>query len=193
MKIKKIKYFAKGKRSIAYIGYYKNKKVIVKRSLKINTLKNEANFLKILNKYKIGPKLISYNDNKIIYEFVDGKRIIEWIKDNNKQKIKRILLDILKKCRILDELKINKKELTNPYKHILIDKKAVMIDFERCRFNKKPKNITQFCQFLISKRLYNIIKEKDFNINEYKLRKLLIKYKHSYSKGIFYDILRLID
>ena len=36
-----------------------------------------------------------------------------------------------------------------PMNTFLIDKKPVLIDFERAYYTKKPKNLTQFCQFLM--------------------------------------------
>src|SRR3989344_6652434 len=127
IEIKDKKYFSKGKRSIVYLGYYKNKRVIIKQPInKINTIKNEVKFLNILNKYKIGPKIIHYDENNLVCEFVKGIRIIEWLKINNKKRINEIIKKILDECRLLDKLKINKKELTNPYKHILVNKKPTM-------------------------------------------------------------------
>ena len=73
----------------------------------------------------------------------------------------------------MDVLKINKKELTNPYKHILINKnKVTMIDFERCHEVEKGKNVTQFCEYLMRNkiikrnRLTPLLKEYKRNQNE---------------------------
>jgi putative serine/threonine protein kinase len=180
IEIKNKKYFAKGKRSIVYIGLYRNKEVIIKKpKSNLNTIQHEAKFLKILNKHKIGPKLIYHNEEILIVEYVKGSRIIDWLKVNNKNKIKIILKKILDECKLLDKLKINKKELTNPYKHIIINKNPIMIDFERCRFVENPKNLTQFCQFLMSKNVYEIFKEKKLNFDKISLMKELKKYKHN--------------
>ena len=92
----------------------------------------------------------------------------------------------------LDKLKINKKELTNPYKHIIINKKIVMIDFERCYFTDKPKNVSQFCQFLMSKKVKEIFMKNKININKNKLIRILKVYKKSYSEKYFENVLRLI-
>jgi|TARA_Y100000310_G_scaffold12560_1_gene12938 putative serine/threonine protein kinase len=180
IEIKNEKYFAEGKRSIVYIGLYKNKKVIIKKpKSNLNTIQHEARFLKILNKYNIGPKLIYHNEEVLIVEYIKGLRIIDWLKINNKNKIKIIFKKILDECKLLDKLKINKKELTNPYKHIIINKNPIMIDFERCRFVENPKNLTQFCQFLMSKNVYEILKEKKLNFDKIRLMKELKKYKQN--------------
>jgi putative serine/threonine protein kinase len=149
--LKKIKFFAKGKRSFVCTAYYKNKKVAIKieRNVK-GRIKNEVKFLKILNKYEIGPKLIFSGENYFVYKFVEGLPFIEWMKDKSKKMILDVVEKVMFKCRTLDKLGINKKEFHHPVKHILVkNKKLKMIDFERCYYTKKPKNLTQFCQFLI--------------------------------------------
>ena len=183
--IRNIKFFAKGKRSHIYIGIYKNKKVTIKiknpNSLAINRIKNEAKYLRILNKCDIGPKLISYNKNYIIYNFVEGELFIDYIK-HNKNNFK-IIKNILEQCRTLDKLKINKLEFTRPIKHVFIkNKKVTIIDFERCYQTNNPKNVTQFCQFLIT----------NFNIDKKEFSKILKGYKKQQSNINFNKIIKYL-
>jgi len=174
----KKQFFAKGKRSIVYLI---DNKYILKEHKNRFRAKNEAKFLKILNKKGIGPKLISIKNKEITMECIKGERIIPCLE--NKKKTKRIIKNILNQCRTLDKLRINKYELKNPYKHILINKKPVQIDFERCKTTKNPKNTTQFCQFLTSKRIKQITK-----INKKHLIKLLKEYKKSQTDKNFKEI-----
>lgn len=172
-----MEFLAKGKRSRVFVGKFKCKKVAVKVS---NRAIIESRWLKLLNKYKIGPKLIKVKEDKLIYEFVEGKRIGDCLKDKN---IKKLIKKILKQCRVLDKLKINKKELVNPYKHILINKdKVVMIDFERCHKIKKGKNVTQFCEYLMRTKM--IVRNK--------ITPLLKKYKEEQTDKNFMKILKVI-
>ncbi len=186
MIIKGKKFFAKGKRGFIYTGYLGRKKIVVKEknpsSFALGRIKNEAKFLKLLNKYKIGPKLIKSSDKSIVYEFVKGEFILDFIEKNNKDKIMKILKEVLNQCFILDRLKINKLEMHHPVKHIIIDKKPVLIDFERCYYTKSPKNVTQFCQFLFS--ISDLLKEKKIILNKEKIIYLLKEYKKDYSKRI---------
>lgn len=182
LKYKKYKpiLFDSGKRSIIY-KFKINKKEFIIKSKKPNSkakarMENEAKFLKILNKYKIGPKLIDSGKNYLIYEFIKGKFFPEYIKTNNS---KKIILNVLEQCRILDKLKINKKEMHHPVKHIIIDKKPVMIDFERCYYTKNPKNVTQFCQYLM------LINNK---LKNPKFLKILKEYKNNQSDNNFKKI-----
>jgi predicted Ser/Thr protein kinase len=185
LKIEKIKFFAKGKRSLIYTGLYKNKKVAIKiknpKSKAQNRIRNEAKYLKILNKYNIGPKLIKSDKDYLIYEFVEGKNYIDII-SQNKEKAKTISKEILKICRKLDKLKINKLEFTRPIKHIFVkNNKVTVIDFERAYKTKHPKNVTQFCQFLIRK---DLLDKSAIN--------LLKKYKKNQTEANFKKILALI-
>jgi len=182
----KPEYLAKGKRSEVYTLKISNKLYAVKVKKEDigakNTVENEAKFLKILNKYKIGPKFRNKGKNYIMYEFVKGEFFVDWIKKSSKKNAVKIIKNILEQCRIMDKLKINKKEFHKPIKHIIVYKnKPVMIDFERCYYAEKPKNVTQFCQFLL---LINKIKPEAIGT--------LKEYKKNESDGNFKKILKLI-
>ncbi|MEK6956143.1 MAG: hypothetical protein AABW52_05765 [Nanoarchaeota archaeon] len=143
--------FSKGKRGLIFT-FVKNKKtyaIKVKNpsSEAINRINIEADFLRLLNKYKIGPKLIESGDNFIVYEFIPGITLKEFLK--TKKLSKKLISDIMSQCKSLDELKINKEEMHHPYKNIIINKnKAYLIDFERCHFTLRVKNVNQFKDFL---------------------------------------------
>jgi putative serine/threonine protein kinase len=182
-----MKYYSKGKRGKIYL----DKEYIIKKAEHIR-IKNEVKWLKILNKYNIGPKLIKYGKDYFKYKFIKGNFIIDFIEKNNKKEIKKVLLNVLKQCRIMDKLKVNKKEMHNPFKHIIINKKVNMIDFERCYKTNKPKNVTQFSQFIMSNNLKNLLIKKKFKIDKKKLLEKLIKYKHEQDDENFKSILKLI-
>src|SRR3989344_1331523 len=182
-KLTNIEFLAKGKRSLEFTAKYKKRLVAIKVKKKsskaINRLENEAKFLKILNKYNIGPRLIKQGKDYIIYEFVKGDPILEY-----KKSLKKIILNVLDQCYVLDKLKINKLEMHHPVKHIIIDKYPVLIDFERCYYTKHPKNVTQFCQFIM-------------NTNSRLNKKLLIKalkiYKSKQNKNNFNQIKKTLN
>ena len=144
--------FAKGKRGLIYLVKKENKILALKiknpSSEAIARIQNEANFLKLLNKHKIGPKLIDFSEDYILYEFISGITLKEFLKNNKLSK--KIVNEIVRQCKILDKLKINKEEMHSPLKNIIItkSKKPVLIDFERCKFTQRPKNLNQFKQFL---------------------------------------------
>ena len=81
----------------------------------------------------------------------------------------------------MDKLKINKLEFTRPVKHIFVNNsKVIIIDFERAYHTNKPKNVTQFCQFLIRN---NLMKRGI---------KILKKYKDSQTNKNFKEIIKRI-
>lgn len=185
--IKNMQYLAQGKRSIVYTGVYKNQKVAIKtknpKSEAIGRLENEAKYLKLLNKHNIGPKLLESGKDYIIYLFVDGELFIDYIK-KNKNII--IIKEVLKQCRTLDKLKINKLEFTRPVKHIFVkNNKITIIDFERCYKTNSPKNVTQFCQFLMKSNIFSLEKEK--------FKEVLKQYKEKQIEDNFKKIIKLIS
>lgn len=185
MKLTNLEYFSKGKRSKVYTAKYKNKKVIVKYTYRAEI---ESYWLEKLSKLKFIPKLISSDKEKIICEFIEGERI-----DNYLEKTKNpipILKQILKQCYELDKLKINKKELTNPYKHIIIkDRKSRMIDFERCYETNNPKNVTQFGHYIMSGKINLILKKKKIIVDKKALTKALKEYKKKKTNSSFLKLL----
>jgi len=174
-----MRYLAKGKRSVVYLI---NKKFVKKYS-KEQYIQNEVKWLKFLNKYNIGPKLISFNNESLTEEFIEGDIIENFVKKTKKSEIKTVLKKILKQCYLLDKLKVNKFELTNPYKHIILKTlKPVMIDFERCRFSLKPKNVSQFVEYILRLNIFNVDKSK--------IRNLVKEYKKDFSLKNYKEILK---
>ena len=195
--IKNIKYLTKGHRGLLFTGIYKNKKIIIKtknpQSKAIGRIENEAKWLKKLNKYYIGPKLKFIGDDFFIYEFIDGDFIVDYLRKSNKKNIKKIIKNIFNQLFVLDELKIDKEEMHHPLKHVIISKnKHYLIDFERTHYSQNPKNVTQFCQFLISKKVSEILKYKKIIIDRNKIIELAKVYKNSPINKNFKKILHSI-
>lgn len=193
--------FNEGKRGIVYTSNHEKKVYLIKQrkptSTSPGTIKNEYEYNKKLNKINIGPKIYYYDQKNdfLIRDFVNGVKIEEWVDEHNedidfKYKLLGILKDILLQCRSMDLFKINKQELTNPHKDILITTKGpVIIDFERCRFTNKPKNVTQFLQYLTRPFMSKILAEQNINITKDEIILLGEKYKLDKSNTIFLEIL----
>lgn len=163
-----------GKHGVVYNCIYKGKSYVLKKknpkSKSTFSIKKEAKFLKLLNEHGIGPKLIKEGSHYVVMEKLDG----EIIKNIDLTVKSYVIFSILNQCFKMDELGITKFEMTNPYKHIFVKgKKVTMIDFERCIFTEKPKNVNQFCEYLRRNRVSCVDQE------------LLKKYKESYSKKDF--------
>ncbi len=150
----KMKFLSKGKRGMVYLIEDKGIKKVIKEKRKestaINSIANEAKWLKVLNKYNIGPRFCSFKDGTLMMEYIEGRLFADWLKEQSDNSLlNNVIIDILKQCYTMDRLNIEKKEMHKPVKHIIIrNNKPVLIDFERCRKTLKPSNVTQFCQYL---------------------------------------------
>ncbi|OGM02930.1 hypothetical protein A3K72_04260, partial [Candidatus Woesearchaeota archaeon RBG_13_36_6] len=184
-KVSNIRLYAKGKRGLIYSGIYKNKKVAVKiknpKSKAVGIIKNEAKFLEIVNKKKIGPKLFDFGDDYIVMEFVEGKFILDFFEKSKKKQIITVIKHVFEQLFVLDKLGINKEEMHHPVKHLIVTKnnKSILIDFERAKKSKKTHNVTQFCQFLIGDNIRERLNKKGIKIN----REDVIKAAKRYSKN----------
>ena len=192
--ISNVRYLAKGHRGLLFTGFYHSKKISIKtknpQSKAIGRINNETKWLKKLNKCNIGPRLIFIDDDYFVYDFIDGDFIIDYIKKSNKNYIKKIIKNIFNQLFLLDKLKIDKEEMHHPIKHIIVNKnKPYIIDFERVHFSQNPKNVTQFCQFLISGYLNKLLKNKGININKNNLIQLAKIYKNNQSSKNFKKII----
>jgi putative serine/threonine protein kinase len=197
--ITQLKYFAKGKRGIVYTGLYKGKKVVIKtkrpESKAEGRIENEGFWLNELNKYKIGPKLINATKDYLVCEFIEGETFFNILEHKTliKDDLKKIIRDVLYQCFVLDKLKVDKKEMHHPIKHIIVTKelKAKMIDFERCHVVKKAKNVTQFAVFLI--RSKNLLENYNIMIDREKMIGLLKDYKKEQTKENFSRIINVFS
>jgi len=184
LKNKNLIYIAKGKRSYVFKDEKGNALKIQREDTEAqNSLEREGKVLRKLNKYKIGPRLLKTGKNYIYYKFVEGTLIVKYLQTAKNSK--PLLKDILKQCRILDTLHFTKEEMHKPVKHIFVrNNKATMIDFERCHETNKPKNVTQFIQFLTGKIVNRYNKKQ-----REKLLHLAIEYKKDPSDKNFRTIL----
>jgi len=143
-----------GKHGVVYKAIYQNKEVAIKvknpKSHSQNTAILEAHYLEKVNLLGIGPKLILKTEDYVVMEFIDGERIDRFIQNASITDKKMVMQKVLEQMEKLDKAGINKMEMTNPYKHIIIKSnlEPVLIDFERARFNLKPQNISQFKEYL---------------------------------------------
>lgn len=187
--VKDIELFARGKRGVISVGTLKGKRVSIKTkrpdSEAEGRIENEACYLKLLNRHGIGPKLLMFGEGSLVYEFVEGEFILDYLDHANIEKARKVILDVFDQMYILDSLGINKEEMHHPLKHILVnDDKPVLLDFERCHPSKKPKNVTQFVQFITRDKIIvglGLRKPKD-------LLDLLNAYKKKYDEPSFQAI-----
>lgn len=179
--ISNIKYLARGKHSKVLEGLYKEKKIIIKIANEQHIEKEIFFDNKLKGEFFIN-NIIFFGKNYFIREKASGLFINDFLLKKEKNQIILILNKCLEISKRLDELKINKFEMTNPYKHILIDENnnIKMIDFERCIYSENPKNTRQFLNY-IRKNKENLEK-KQIYIDEKKLDSLGKKLKENIFK-----------
>ncbi len=140
----------KGNRGIVEID--EEKGIVVKRknpsSTAIARIEIEAEMLKKVNTYGIGPRFISFHDGELMMEFIDGELFEEYIAHASKKQREKVIREIENQLEALDRLGINKAEMTRPRKHIIIRQgKPVLIDFERAKYSHRPQNMAQFREY----------------------------------------------
>ncbi len=166
-----LKYLASGKHSVVYQGKYKLKDVVIKVGLD-KDISIEKMYLEKLQNEKFVPKFYFSGNGYVVREKVEGELIGEFLERAKGKEIEIVLNKILVVTSRMDELGINKKEMTNPYKHIYVINKnkeyyIKMIDYERCIFTEKPKNTTQFLQYI--RKNIDLLKSKQIVLSEEKI------------------------
>ena len=205
--IEQIGYLARGRRGKVFHGLltiFDHKQLVSKNKIKvaikiarpdttsITVMHHESKWLKQVNPLGIGPRLIFSEEDYLVMEFIEGEIFSEWIKEKEKNEIKKVLIKILEQCYKLDQAGISKQEMHHPQKHILIDKynHPTLIDFERSKLEEKPKNVTQFLEYLC--RMRTELKNKFFNISVSSLRTLGKEYRENPTL-VWKNILEAID
>jgi HemK-related putative methylase len=169
--VRQVSLFAKGHRGLIFTGFLRGKKIAVKtenpRSEAVGRIGIEAQMLVKLNKHGIGPILLFSGDRYFAYRFVEGEMVIDYIERSSREDILRQLQAVIGQLAILDRLGIDKEEMHHPVKHIIIGKKPVLIDFERAHHTERPKNLTQFVEFLA--RISMLLERKSIILNKQEL------------------------
>ncbi|MBI3034624.1 methyltransferase [Candidatus Woesearchaeota archaeon] len=182
-----VRKIARGHRGIIYSGMLGKRKLAVKSASSDSTARGniacEAKWLRILNRIGIGPRMVFSGRDYFAYEFVEGEFILDFIRScKSKTSVMGVIKSLLIQCCEMDRLKISKEEMHHPVKHIIVTNgmKPVMIDFERCHRSAKPKNMTQFLQFLSSGHMREALLRKGIQIDVTKIRSLARAYRRSY-------------
>lgn len=209
--LENIAYFDHGKRGIIYTAiwdrskliktHFPSKKDVVKVAIKtkledskaMGNIANEAEWLKVLNKHNIGPRFLFSGENYLVYRFVEGEFILDWLRKSGKKEIFGVIKNLLSQCFVMDKLKVNKEEMHHPTKHIIINESGlpILLDFERCSRTDKPKNVTQFVEFLC--RIGEELNSKGITVKVNVLRDLAGQYKDTYDEQVLKNIIKAFD
>ena len=200
-KIGSLNILGKGYVGVVVLSRIKNKLVAVKirrtDASRINMVK-EAKFLKIANKAGVGPLLIAMSKNFIIMEYLDGKKISEWVNElKSKQDIKllkSIMQKILEDCYSLDVIGLDHGELSTISKHVVIGKsKTTIIDYESASTQRRVSNVTSATQAIcIGSGISKIVRKIYRMPSKNKIIKILRSYKQEQNRQNFEKILEVL-
>ena len=200
LQIGTINILGKGYVGIVVLGKIGRKKVAVKirrNDSPRKNLKKEAELLKITNQLNVGPKLVDFSKNFLVMEYLEGKKIRDWVanlkKNGSSQQLKIVIKKILEDCYSLDRIGLDHGELSNISKHVIIGNKTTIIDFESSSTDRKVSNVTSATQALcigsgISKiigRIYKIPKKEE-------MISVLRKYKREQTRDSFEKLLDVL-
>ena len=200
LQIGTISILGKGYVGIVVLGKIGRKKIAVKirrNDSPRKNLKKEAELLKITNRSNVGPKLVGFSKNFLVMEYLEGKKIRDWVanlkKKGSSQQLKIVIKKILEDCYSLDRIGLDHGELSNISKHVIVGNKITIIDFESSSTDRKVSNVTSATQALcigsgISKiigRVYKIPKKQ-------KMITVLRRYKQEGTRESFENLLSVL-
>jgi predicted Ser/Thr protein kinase len=148
----------------------------------VNSVPNERLFLEKLNPHGIGPRLLIGDATRVVYQYVDGVGIVEYLKECTAGQAVAVLRAVFQQCFAMDSLGISKQEMGWPEHHVLIgdDPSApVMIDFERCRETHRPSNVSQFSNFMHMPSIRALLLPKGIDLDREHCRNFAIQYMRS--------------
>lgn len=151
---------------IAVLGKgYTGVVVLAKRGTKIVALKirrtdsprksmvKETMLLKAANEVNVGPKFIIGSKNFLVMQYLDGKKIYDWVINlrgsGSAAKLKSVIRKILQDCYRLDSSGLDHGELSNITKHVIVGRSATIIDFESSSIERRVSNVTSATQAIL--------------------------------------------
>jgi putative serine/threonine protein kinase len=159
---------------------------------------HEAKMLQKANTLNVGPKLLEVTENFLLMELIEGKHFPDWLKtleENGQMRVRLVLRQVLEQCYRLDEAGLDHGELSNAYKHIIVDADGNphLIDFETASTNRRPSNVTAVSQYLLlGSKIANTTKQKLKKTNKKQLIQTLRNYKQKPTRNNFEKILQTL-
>ena len=161
------------------------------------SMKGESMLLEAANKAGVGPKLIKSSKNYVAMEYLDGKKIFDWIKDlkgrGSATKLKQVLKKVLQDCYNLDKAGLDHGELSNITKHVIVGKSITIIDFESSSLERKVSNVTSATQAMfIGSGLAKIVRQIYIVPSKQKIIFALRQYKEKRTRASFDKVLEVL-
>ena len=160
-----------------------------------HNLLNEVKIQSFVNSFGIGPKIVNYSKNFIIMELIQGKLLSELynMESLNMNVISYTIKSLLYQCYLLDLNGIDHGELSDLRKHVIINHRVNIIDFDSASCNRKTSNLTSCIQYLFIGGPNSQLLSKLFNVDLDKILLLLRKYKSNKNYLTYIHILKLLN
>ena len=199
MTIGMVNILGKGYAGIVVLAKIGTKKVALKirrTDSPRKTMERETILLRAANKVGVGPILFHSSKNFIVMEYLDGKKIFDWMSElerGSTSKLKLVIKKILSDCYRLDRAGLDHGELSNITKHVIVGKSIKMLDFESSSLERKVSNVTSATQAIfIGSGLAKIV-QKIYSIPPRpKIITVLREYKKQQSQQSFDNVLRIL-
>jgi len=190
----------KGYTGIVVLAKYGTKKVALKirrTDSPRRTMDDEALLLKAANGVKVGPKMIASSRNFLVMEFLDGKKIHDWLSElkgrGRSSRLKSAIRKVLKDCRSLDGIGLDHGELSYISKHVIVGRKVTLIDFESSSLERRVSNVTSATQGLyIGSGLARMVQRAYSVPPKQKIIKALRAYKGEQTPQSFERVLEVL-
>lgn len=200
MQIGKQNVLGKGYTGIVVLAKLGSKKVALKIRRTDSprlAMDSEAALLAAANKAGVGPKILKSSKNFVVMEYLDGKKIVEWVSElrgrGSAAKLKKVIKEILEDCYSLDRAGLDHGELSNITKHVIVGRSVKIIDFESSSLERKVSNVTSATQAIfigsgLAKMVGRIYKVPP----KHKIISALREYKQSRSQDSFKKVLEVL-
>ncbi|XDF44496.1 serine/threonine protein kinase [Saccharolobus solfataricus] len=143
--IGKLKVLGKGKTGIVVLVEQDKVLKIRRTDSPKETLEIEAK-LQIKAGEEVAPRVYDYGKNFILMEYINGRNL-------TKSEKKETLIDLFKRARILEEKLIEHKELSRPWKNVMVTyDRTYIIDYDSATVKEKPRNVTKLLSNYLNKR-----------------------------------------
>lgn len=200
MVINKICVLGKGYTGVVILAKRGSKKVALKIRRTDSPRKDmigEATLLQAANNAGVGPKLIASSKNFLVMEYLDGKKIYDWVKElsgkGSAASLKSTIRKVLTDCYKLDSAGLDHGELSNITKHVIVGKSITMIDFESSSLERRASNVTSASQaILIGSGLAKMVNRIYKLPQKQKIISVLRKYKELRTQESFDSVLEVL-
>ena len=158
----------------------------------------EAKALSLANQVNVGPRLIGFSENLILMQSVLDVSLADWIKNltgkGSVAKLRRNVTQLLLQCRSLDKAGLDHGELSNLLKHVFVDDKISIIDFESSSVTRRVRNVSSAVQWLFVGGPFSNKVRKFLRIPDIEVIKLVTKkYKVNMTDSSFVDLLDCLN